>query len=582
MVMPIVADAESVEVDGIYYNLISKGKIAEVTKNPNGYNITGNLVIPASITYNGEQYSVTRIVDSDVGGYWNGVFANCSGITNVILPKSLTRIGKYAFAGCSGLTNFVIPDGVKEIGIAAFMCSNITSLSIPSSVTKIESEAFRDCYRLSSIYITDLVAWCKISFMGDNYTAPFCGTIASNYTAYHLYLNGEEIKDLVIPDDVSIIGTHTFYGCVGLSSVTISNNVTAIERCAFFGCSGITKIAIPNSVLSIGSEAFRFCNSLTSVHISDIEAWCQISFSGNLSEDWLISNPLSYAHHLYQNGKEINDLVIPNSIMNIRNLAFYGCSGLTTITIPSNVTTIGSGAFYGCSNLSSVTIPNNVTTIGESAFSGCCSLTTISIGNGVKIIEGYAFAQCTELSDVYCSAENITSSDPDNWDFSRAFDGSITKGSTTLFTNESAFDGSYIEYATLHVPESSINAFKTTAPWSGFGTFVTLSGEEMETQKCDTPTINIEDGKIKFSCATEGVEFVSEITAPTMTKKYDKEITLSSTYTVTVYATKSGYDDSDKATIEIQANSGIKGDVDGNGVVNVADHVELTKIIMAQ
>lgn len=474
MVMPIVADAETVEVDGIYYNLISKGKIAEVTKNPNGYNITGNLVIPASITYNGFQYSVTKIEDSDVDGYWNGVFANCIGITNVLLPNSLTRIGKYAFAGCSGLTDFVIPDGVKEIGDAAFYCSSITSLSIPSSVTKIEGSAFRDCNRLSSIHITDLVAWCKISFMGDNYNAPFCGTIASNYTAYHLFLNGEEVKDLVIPDDVSIIGNHTFYGCAGLSSVTISNKVTAIGSCAFFGCSGLTSITIPNSVSSIGSEAFRFCNSLTSVHISDIEAWCQLSFSGNLS-----SNPLSYAHHLYLNGKEINDLVIPNNITDIRNLAFYGCSGLTTITIPCSVTTIGNGAFSLCSNLSSVTIPNNVTTIGESAFLGCCSLTTISIGNGVNIIREKAFAQCTEISDVYCSAENITFSDPDNWDFSRAFDASITKGSTALFTKENAFDGSYIEFATLHVPESAINTYKTTAPWSGFGKIVSLNSEKM-------------------------------------------------------------------------------------------------------
>lgn len=338
MIMPIMADAETVEVDGIYYNLISKGNIAEVTKNPNGYNITGDLVIPASITYNGEPYNVVRIVDSDEAGYWNGVFANCNGITNVNLPNSLTRIGQYAFAGCSGLTDFVIPNGVKEIGNAAFYSSSITSLSIPSSVTKIESEAFRDCYSLSSINITDLAAWCNISFVGENYTAPFCGTLASNYTAYHLYLNGEEVKDLVIPDDVSIIGPNTFYGCVGLSSVTISNSVTAIQSCAFFGCSGLTSITIPNSVSSIGSEAFRFCNSLTSVHVSDIRAWCQISFSGNISENWL----------LYQNGKEINDLVIPNNITDIRNLAFYGCSGLTTITIPSSVTTIGSGAFYGC------------------------------------------------------------------------------------------------------------------------------------------------------------------------------------------------------------------------------------------
>ena len=576
--LPMLANADPVEIDGIWYNLVTKAKIAEVTHNPNGYNITDNLVIPASIKYDGEEYSVTGIVDAKVDGYWNGVFANCSGITSVTLPNSLLRIGRYAFAGCSSLTDFVIPNGVKEIGNAAFMCSSITSVSIPSSVTKIESAAFRDCSLLNSVHITDLEAWCKVSFLGDCSSAPFCGTLSDRFTAYHLYLNGEEIKDLLIPNSVKTIGNHTFYGCIGLSSVTIPEGVTTICRGAFFGCRELKNLAIPKTVTSIGSEAFSLCSNLSSVQITDLEAWCQISFDSN------ISNPLSFAHHLYLNGEEIKDLMIPNSITNIKSLSFYGCEGLATITIPSSVTTIGSCTFYGCSNLSSVTIPGNVKTIGESAFSGCSNLNTISIANGVGRIMNNAFAQCKELSNVYCSAENITSGSSEEWDFSRAFDGSITKGSIALITNEKAFDGSYIEYATLHVPESAINTYKNTAPWSGFGTFVTISGEEPETSKCATPTISIEDGKIKFSCETEGAKFVSTVSTTDTKNYYDAELTLAYKYKVTVYATKVGYDYSDTATREIVITENGKaflvGDVDGDGQVNVADHVELTKIIM--
>ena len=442
--LPLFIWADPIEVDGIYYNLITKGKIAEVTKHPNGYNIIDTLVIPASITYNGEEYSVARIVDGDDTGYWNGVFANCNGITSVILPTSLTRIGKYAFAGCSGLSNFEIPNGVKEIGEAAFYNSSITSVSVPSSVTTIEGNAFRDCSRLDSVLITDIEAWCKTSFMGGCYTAPFCGTFADRFTAYHLYLNGEEIKDLVIPNSIKNIGNNIFYGCVGLSSVTIPEGVTTICSGAFFGCQGLTCLAIPKTISSIGSEAFRFCSNLSSVQITDIEAWCQITFDGNVSDYWLVSNPLAYAHHLFLNGEEIKDLVIPNSITNIRSLAFYGCDGLTNITIPSSVTSIGNGAFWGCRNLSSVIIPNDVTTIEESAFANCSSVTSLIIGESVSSIGSKAFATCKELADVYCYAENVPSTDVD------------------------AFEESYIDYATLHVPESSISTYETVVPWNNF------------------------------------------------------------------------------------------------------------------
>ena len=113
--------------------------------------------------------------------------------------------------------------------------------------------------------------------------------------------------------------------------------------------------------------------------------------------------------------------------------------------------------------------------------------------------------------------------------------------------------------------------------------YVKISHEENDNSnkpKCAKPTITYNNGVINFSCATEDVKYISEIIAPAITKKYDNEISLSSTYTVTVYATKVGYINSDKASIEIQANSGIKGDMNDDGKVDVADHVELSKIIM--
>ena len=133
------------------------------------------------------------------------------------------------------------------------------------------------------------------------------------------------------------------------------------------------------------------------------------------------------------------------------------------------------------------------------------------------------------------------------------------------------------------MPAEALGDYSNAVPWKNFKDKVAIGSSEIpETKKCAKPTITFQDGKLTFSCATEGAEFISEITAPTMTKKYDNEISLNSIYTVTVYATKVGYINSDKAFIEIQANSGITGDLTGDGKVDVADHVRLSNIILGK
>lgn len=345
--------------------------------------------------------------------------------------------------------------------------------------------------------------------------------------------SGNYSGEIVIPAKVNYDGVQYDVTSIGfgaftfskITSISIPNSVTTIGNAAFQH-SDLRSIDIPQSVTDIGSNAFLYCD-------------------------------------------EMSSFIIPNSITTIKNSTFSGCSSLKSIIIPSNVTVIEGSAFSLCSGLSSITIPNNVKSIENNAFEACTSLQTITIGENVNSIGSKAFSGCTEITDVYCQVVNLRG---DRWD-----------SSNDLFAYDNVFEGSYVDYVTLHVPEESIETYKNIAPWSGFKDIVAISdGEIPEKPKCATPTVTYTDGKITLSCETDGVEYVSTISAGDAKSYYDGEITLTNKYTVSVRATKTGYDDSDTATLDIVGSAGAFGDLNEDGVVNVADHVELSKIIMNQ
>ena len=319
----------------------------------NGEKIT-DLVIPGNITSIGDgtfmgfsgMTSVT--IPNNITSIGKDAFHGCDGLTSITIPNSVTSIGNRAFADCDGLTSVTIPTSITSVNEGVFAyCDGLTSITIPSSVTSIKRNAFYECPNLTAVNINDLAAWCGIDTeykddMGFNTSNPLV-------LAHNLYLNGEKITDLVIPDGVTSIGNYTFMCCTGFTSVTI-----------------------PNSVTSIGTWAFDGCSNLTAVHINDLAAWCNIDFSTPAS------NPLLIAP-IYQNGKKVTDLVVPDGVTRIKYSAFYGCTSLTSVSFPNSLTEIGKYAFHGCTGLTTLDIPNSITRLEQWSFDGCPNLKTVNI-----------------------------------------------------------------------------------------------------------------------------------------------------------------------------------------------------------
>ena len=350
---------------------------------------------------------------------------------------------------------------------------------------------------------------------------------------------------------VTCIGNSAFYRCKTLKSVSIPNSVRSFEQYAFYGCS-ITSIIVPNSVTSIGSYAFCDCSNLTDVTIpNSVTNIGSRAFSScsNLMDVTIPNSVTSINGYVFSGCRSLTSITIPNSVTCIRNYAFYNCSGLTSITISNSVTSIEDHAFDGCSSLTSITIPDSVMSIKDYAFMNCSSLTTITIGKGVETICSQAFAKCPILSDVFCYAENVPS------------------------TNTDAFNESNIGYAFLYVPTASIDAYNSIAPWSGFRKIFELSDEEIpETLKCDKPNIIKEGNKFWFECGTPGATFKSKLIPNIEEQEFEGSevafIGATITYTLTVIASAEGYEDSDPVNISLTLE---KCDVNQDGKVDVAD-----------
>ena len=363
VVIPSFAEGEG------YLTYTEYSSYAKLTKCLSG--ARGTISIPS--TYNGLPVKV-------IG---NGAFSDCSLITKVTIPSSVTTVEQNAFNSCTSLKEITFNGTVCEIGSAAFIhCSSLESIKLPSALTEIPAEAFYDCMALASISI---------------------------------------------PSTVTTIGKEAFKMCASLAYVGIPASVKTIRDNAFLGCSKVENfyVAPENTVYSSSNGCLYGpfespYDSELSNPVTD-KAFIQYPNAKTATSYTVESGTLRIADYAFGDNKYLTKIVLPAGLKGIDDFAFYNCTALNDISIPSTVTTIGSQAFGKTTALKSITVPgsvaslenvfyasgvqsvvlqNGVKTIGTRCFENCKNLTSVTIPDSVTSIGDYAFYSCDSLTSI--------------------------------------------------------------------------------------------------------------------------------------------------------------------------------------
>lgn len=462
LLIQIYSIAETTWTDGkLKFTVVSEeDATVSVTKSTDA--ISGEIVIPDTVTKNGKSYSVTTIA--------NQAFYYCVGLTSVTIPNGVVSIGDYAFGGCGELASITIPNSVTSIGCNAFVgCSGLTSVTIGNSVTSIGAYAFSHCSKLTGI---------------------------------------------VIPNSVITIGHSAFFYCTGLTSVNIGNGVTSIGDRAFFYCPNLKSVKIPASVTSIGEcafndirlktvvvnaktpaqlspEAFAIDKKVSTLYVpegcecayADAEYWkefpniivyrkgdengCVIdelyynAYSETkafvMTDTPSITGDVTIASEVNINGKKYTVDVISD-------YAFYECSAISSVTVGDSVVSIGNSAFYNCLAIESLTIGNSVISIGDSAFAGCYFMNSLKIGDNVASIGEDAFYGCFGLQSVKIPSSVIFFGE--NAFYNHRLNTVIVESNTPAKLSAQVFKIG--KTATLYVPKGCEHAYSEAEYWKEF------------------------------------------------------------------------------------------------------------------
>lgn len=406
--------------DGIYYKVLSTSPARVSVERNAGSNYTGSVNIPASVNYEGTDYSVTAI--------GRGAFYNSMELTSVGIGANVAEIGVSAFAGCMSLQtinvdaanavyssregvlftkdglilekfpaayasdSYTVPDGVQGIQVQAFdYTRDLTAVSFPSSLREIGAYAFM----ASSILEVDLPD--GVTTLGDYafYQCPALGkaTLGKGITAISGFCFNScgELSSVTLKGAVESIGEFAFFSCFKLQEFDLPASLRSIGNGAFKSCESLRRVSIGKNVASIGVVPWSFCKALRSFEV-DADNASFLAIGGVLfSKDGktLIEYPAGRP----------GEYEVPDGTATIGPNAFYYCTKLTEVSIPASVTKIGDSAFHACSGLTMVAVP--AAEIGSQAFMFCENMKSVHLRENVKSIGTLAFSMCDALSYIF-------------------------------------------------------------------------------------------------------------------------------------------------------------------------------------
>ena len=363
------------------------------------------------------------------------------------IPKTVTKIQARAFEYCKNLKSIIITDNVQEIEEFNFeACTELTNVTIGKGISDIYDSVFNNCHNVKNIfYLGTIKDWCNINFESH----PF----DSYKSGGNLYVGGQLVEDLIIPDGISKINEFAFQRCFSLKTITLTNDVTEIEDYAFRDCNSVKEILWPVSVKKVGVDAFVNDNydTLTINYMGQSDDWCDISFSygilangnadlyinGELVEKVILKDAVEIKDYCFYAYAHLKEVFISSSVEKISSTAFADTYNLESISVdeennyysslngvlfneektdliiypenksdisvysvPVGVINIVESAFRSNIYLEEVIIANTVKTIGKEAFNCCTYLTKINIPDSVTIIESRAFDNCFRLNNV--------------------------------------------------------------------------------------------------------------------------------------------------------------------------------------
>ena len=342
-------------INGINYILDDYAKTALVCTGKEPY--SGDVIIPATVEYNGLEYSVNAMQPA--------TFAHCKNLTSVVIDAPVAVLPDSLFKDCSSLKAVTLNDHIKTIGDDLFYgCSVLETAYIPKSVAAIGESLFYGCKSLRTVTIPE-----NIRYLGP-----------------HAFVGCNNLDSVTILGNLAGIGTNIFGGCQNLSYVSLPDNISCIGFFAFKGCGYLQTIAIPEGVTNIFDEAFCGCSSLSTIVLPD-------------SLRYIGSQAFSNCHSL-------KSIKLPDGITFIGDNAFMGCISLDSIVIPKGVEKIQKATFDRCFNLKSIILPESITELDTYAFIECSSLTTITIPANVRRIGKCAFEDCRNMTSFYCQVED--------------------------------------------------------------------------------------------------------------------------------------------------------------------------------